>query len=124
MSQIKGREEAARAVEERAGAGAKADGTSKRSYGKVHAVPVRDVVASSGCLVETLYRGLEIVAAATGLVVGLPLMLIAAVLIRLESPGPALFLHKRPARSIMVRGRDLEGRTDLAPPRGGYESDV
>jgi lipopolysaccharide/colanic/teichoic acid biosynthesis glycosyltransferase len=50
-------------------------------------------------------------------------MLVEALLIRLDSPGPALFWHLRPGRSIMVRGRDLEGRDDLQPPPGGYEPD-
>ena len=44
-------------------------------------------------------------------------------LIRLDSPGPALFFHKRPARSNIVRGQDLEGRTDLRPPPDGYQAD-
>ena len=48
-------------------------------------------------------------------------MLAIAVLIRLDSPGPVLFRHRRPARSVRVRGRDLEGRADLCPPPGGYD---
>src|SRR5271165_798963 len=93
-------------------------------YGRVHAVPVCDNVANSGPLAEALYRGFEIAVALVGLIVTMPLMLIAAVLIRCDSPGPVLFLHRRPARSTVVRGRDLEGRTDLKPPQGGYEPDA
>ena len=115
---------AARAIERRPAAGAEADGGRKPHYGKVHAVPARDVVASSGWLAEALYRGFEIIVALVGLTAGLPVMLVAAVLIRCDSPGPALFFHKRPARSIKVRGRDLEGRTDLLPPPGGYEPET
>jgi lipopolysaccharide/colanic/teichoic acid biosynthesis glycosyltransferase len=103
---------------------AAAEGGAKPYHGKVHAVPVRDVVASSGWLAEALYRGFEIVVAIIGLAVGLPFVLIAAAVIRCDSRGQALFFHKRPARSIMVRGRNLAGRTDLLPPPDGYEPDA
>jgi len=111
-------------VEQRQAAGVQAEGESKPHYGKMHAVPARDVVASSGWLPETLYRGFEIVVALIGLAAGLPFILIAAVLIRCDSSGRALFFHKRPARSIMMRGSDLIGRTDLWPPPDGYEPDT
>lgn len=89
-------------------------------YGKAHAVPMGDIVGSSGWLAETLYRAVEIIIALIGLIVGLPVILIQAALIRWDSPGPVLFFQKRLARSAAVRGRDLEGRTDLRPPPGGY----
>jgi exopolysaccharide production protein ExoY len=92
-------------------------------YGKVHAVLAADVVASSGWLAEGGYRALEIMIAVAGLTLGMPLMLLAATLIWLDSPGPVLFFHRRPARSVVLRGRELEGRTDLRPPPGGYRPD-
>ncbi len=98
--------------------------TDLSPFGQVHAVPVRDIVGSSGWLAETLYRGLEILVASIGLIVGLPIMLIEAALIRWDSPGPALFFHERPGRSVMRRGRDLVGRADLRPPPGGFEPDT
>ena len=91
--------------------------------GKVLAVPVRDVVAASGALAEAAFRCIEILIAMGGLILGLPLMILVAMMIRLDSPGPALFFHKRPGRSIKMRGRDLQARTDLRPPPGGYEPD-
>jgi lipopolysaccharide/colanic/teichoic acid biosynthesis glycosyltransferase len=118
----------ASAVEEIALLGAPIDAAkvspSSSVYGKVHAVPVFDIVAKSGGLAEAIYRGVEIVFALVGLVVAMPLMLIAAILVRCDSRGPALFLHRRPARSAILYGRDLEGRTDLRSPPGGYEADV
>lgn len=103
------------------GAGAAQD----TSYsGKVHAVPVREVVACSGRLAEAAYRVFEIAVALVALLAGLPVMLVEAVLIRCDSPGPALFFHRRPARSVKVRGRDLAGRGDLYPPPGGFKADV
>jgi lipopolysaccharide/colanic/teichoic acid biosynthesis glycosyltransferase len=95
-----------------------------RSLGRLHAVPVRDVVSSSHWLVEAAYRGFEILAAMFGLVATFPLLLIMAALVRCDSPGPVFFLHKRPGRSRIMRGRDLKGRTDLLPPPGGFEADT
>ena len=51
-------------------------------------------------------------------------MAVGAALVRWDSPGPALFLHRRPGRSRLVRGRDLVRRADLRPPPGGYEPDA
>jgi lipopolysaccharide/colanic/teichoic acid biosynthesis glycosyltransferase len=68
-----------------------------------------------------LYRCCEIAIAVIGLTLGLPVMLLEAALIRWDSPGPALFIHIRPGRSVMVRGRELAGRDDLEPPPGGYD---
>jgi lipopolysaccharide/colanic/teichoic acid biosynthesis glycosyltransferase len=93
-----------------------------RSPGRLHAIPVLDAAASHW-LAEALYRGFEILVALTGLVLGLPLMLIVAAVIRCDSPGPVLFFHRRPGRSMSVRGRDLKGRTDLYPPPDGFDAD-
>ena len=103
---------------DRAGAGRL---TSLSPVGKVPAVPVRDVVVSSGRLAEAVYRGFEILVAAIGLILAMPLMLIAAMLIRWDSLGPALFFHQRPGRSVILRGRELQQRRDLLPPPAGYE---
>ena len=94
------------------------------SVGRLHAVPVQQVVRSSGWLAESIYRCFEIAVALIGLILGLPLIFVAAALIYFDSPGPALFLHKRPGRSIKLRGRDLVDRTDLKPPPGGFERDT
>jgi lipopolysaccharide/colanic/teichoic acid biosynthesis glycosyltransferase len=104
-----------------------AQGNAERSSsysGKIYAVPVRDVVPVSGRLTEAIYRAFEILVALIGLTLLLPLMLFAAFLIRCDSPGPALFFHRRPARSTTMRGRDLVGRPDLRSPPGGYEPDT
>jgi lipopolysaccharide/colanic/teichoic acid biosynthesis glycosyltransferase len=93
-------------------------------YGRVHVVPTREIVGSSGWLAEALYRAAEVVAAAIGFLLTLPIMLIAAILVRLDSPGPILFRHRRPARSVLRYGRSLSGRADLIPPPGGFQPDV
>jgi lipopolysaccharide/colanic/teichoic acid biosynthesis glycosyltransferase len=91
--------------------------------GKLYAVPYRGAVEPSG-LVAFAYRLLEVSVATVGLLISAPVLVIAAALIRCDSPGPAFFRHKRPARSVLVRGKDLAGRTDLRPPPGGYEAET
>ncbi|MBV8888983.1 MAG: sugar transferase [Alphaproteobacteria bacterium] len=93
-------------------------------FGRPYAVPVRGAPAASGGLAEAAYRVFEILVALTVLIVGLPLILIEAALIRWDSPGPALFFHRRPARSQIAPGRDLDHRSDLRPPPGGYDPDA
>ena len=96
---------------------------SPSHYGRAYAVPVGDVASSSHRIAEAVYRAFEILIALIAMLASLPLIAIAALLIRLDSPGPALFFHKRPARSIIMRGRDLERRVDLRPPPEGYQPD-
>jgi lipopolysaccharide/colanic/teichoic acid biosynthesis glycosyltransferase len=118
-----GRAEAARQTTPTSVDEAGDESTSVLPPDKVHAVPVRDVVTASSYLMEAAYRGVEIVAATIGLILGLPLMLIVAMLIRWDSPGPVLFFHRRPGLSNRMRGSELQGRTDLCPPPEGYQAD-
>lgn len=92
--------------------------------GRINVIPVPGAKAGANRLSEIAYRPFEIVAALAGLIVGLPFMVAVAVLVRLNSPGPVFFLHKRPARSARQRGRDLAGRSDLIPPPGGYDPEA
>lgn len=98
-------------------------GAERAPFGKLHAAPVPafDFVGSSNRAAEAIYRIFEILVAAIGLALLLPIMLLQAVLIRLDSPGPALFFHTRPGRAVKLRGAELEGRRDLQPPPGGYQ---
>lgn len=98
------------------------DRTSLR--GRVYAIAAGDAPVHPVTGVDMAYRCLEVVLAAAGLLLGLPLMLALAVMVRLDSPGPALFIQRRVARSRRVLGRDLEGREDLCPPPGGYDPDA
>ena len=93
-------------------------------FERLHVIPADQFASSPQSVSRALYRVFEIVVALIGLVVGLPLILIASVVVRLNSPGPALFRHKRPARSICMRGRDLVSRPDLIPPPGGYRPEA
>ena len=70
-----------------------------------------------------LYRALEITASFIALVVFLPVMLIEAAIIKMDSPGPALFFQMRCGRSRIMRGSELEGRTDIISETGRFEPD-
>ena len=94
------------------------------NIGKPFAIPFCERPSGSGRISETLYCAFEILIAGIGLVLTLPLIAIGAMLVRFDSPGPAFFFHCRPARSTLVRGRDVIHRTDLRPPVGGYQPDA
>ena len=99
-----------------------------------HAIPVEEpaprplialeVVRKPGGdarVVELLYRAFEVGCAWVALVLTAPLMLAIAILIKLDSPGPALFFHTRIGRSRIMRGSQLVGRTDIAPASGAFD---
>jgi lipopolysaccharide/colanic/teichoic acid biosynthesis glycosyltransferase len=93
-------------------------------FGRLHIIPADQRGSSPQSISRAVYRVFEIVLALIGLIVGLPLILITAVMVRVDSPGAALFRHKRPARSVCMRGRDLMGRPDFIPPPGDYRPDA
>src|SRR6476660_2974275 len=70
---------------------------------RAHAVPVKALrwgrVASGATAVQSrTKRIIDVVGAALGLVLFLPLMMLIAVLVRVTSPGPALFRQLRQGR--------------------------
>ena len=70
-----------------------------------------------------LYRAFEFAASFAGLVLLLPLILLQVLIIRIDSPGPALFFQTRCGRSKIVPGRELLGRTDIVSATGNFEAD-
>jgi len=90
---------------------------------KPHAIPYEDPqLTVKERLLDGVHRGAEIILALAGLVVTAPIMAVTALLIRRDSPGPALFRMERAARSKLVRGRHLSTE-DYTPPQGGFEPD-
>src|SRR4051794_41884792 len=89
--------------------------------GRSYAVPVREPGSGSRPAAEALYRGFELVAAALLLLAALPVMAVGAALVRWGSPGPALFLHRRPGRPRLGGGPGPGGGCGLRPPPGGDE---
>jgi lipopolysaccharide/colanic/teichoic acid biosynthesis glycosyltransferase len=71
---------------------------------------------ASPWLLEQAYRVFEVVFAAIALVASSPVILAEAILVRLDSPGPVFFQHRRTARSTIMSGRELLNRPDLRPP--------
>jgi Undecaprenyl-phosphate galactose phosphotransferase WbaP len=74
---------------------------ASRSFGRLSGIEIRN-----GLLMATLQglkRAFDIMVAVTGLVLGLPLLLLIALLIKLTSKGPIFYSHKRIGR----RGRQF-----------------
>ena len=103
---------------------AQAPVTSAARPRQIYAVPVRPDIAGPGKVADGLYRGCEILLAATALLCTLPIMLVVAVIVRLDSPGPVLFRHRRPAKSTVVRGATLADRPDVRPSPGDVAPDA
>jgi lipopolysaccharide/colanic/teichoic acid biosynthesis glycosyltransferase len=91
---------------------------------RVHAVPVPpELTQGKRTLGRILYRGAECVFTLVVLLLASPILLLQALLIKLDSPGPALFWQRRVGQSSIRRGRQLVNRQDLIPPAGGFEPD-
>ena len=105
-------------------AGGLAPGATPPRFGSAHVIPADQIGLPSRSVSRAVYRAFETIVAFLALLVVSPLVLIAALVIRLDSQGAALFRHTRPARSVRMRGRDLVGRPDLIPPTGGYRPDA
>lgn len=74
-------------------------------------------------ILHWIYRVLEFITSFIALIVFLPVMLIVAIIIKLDTPGPALFVQWRCGRSRVMRGSELLGRTDLVSATGRFEPD-
>ncbi len=74
-------------------------------------------------LAAGIYRAFELTVSLLGLVLSLPLILLQFVIIKLDTPGPALFFQTRYGRSKIVRGANLAGRTDIVSATGRFEPD-
>jgi len=96
---------------------------SSVSDSAMYAVPVDRVPPRGHWLVEALYRVFEIAITLVALVLSLPIMLIEGLLIRMDSPGPALFRQSRTAKSLIVKGRELGHFPEVRVPGEGFEED-
>jgi lipopolysaccharide/colanic/teichoic acid biosynthesis glycosyltransferase len=74
-------------------------------------------------IVRWAYRSFEFVASLVALIVFFPVMVIEAIIIKLDSPGPALFVQWRCGRSNVMRGSELVGRTDIVSATGRFSPD-
>jgi lipopolysaccharide/colanic/teichoic acid biosynthesis glycosyltransferase len=91
---------------------------------KPYAIPVADLQPPTRTVAQLLYRVFEFFVATVGLLLSLPIMLVVALIVWRDAPGPILFIQKRMARSRIMPGRELIGRTDIRPPEGEFEPDT
>lgn len=100
--------------------------SGERQPGRVWAVPLALVPPSAEPAWQRIaYRGAEIIAAALALLLLLPLMLLEAAWIRLDSPGPVLFRQRRVARSRVLPAAAVRQHPglQLAEPAPGQAGD-
>ncbi len=94
-----------------------------RARHKLIAIEVGPSAPRDHPLAAGAYRAFELTVSLLALVLSLPLILLQFVIIRLDTPGPALFFQTRYGRSKIMRGADLAGRTDIVSATGQFEPD-
>lgn len=69
-------------------------------------------------IAEAVYRVFEILAGFIALIVSSPIIAIIALIVKLDSPGPAIFVQERLCKSILKTGRELinDGRFSVEDP--------
>lgn len=85
---------------------------------KVFAIPLENQAntAYSMTITRALYRLFEISFSLVCLLLSVPLMLIEAIIIKLDSDGPVLFFQDRVGRSRIIKGSELLTRNDVKFP--------
>jgi lipopolysaccharide/colanic/teichoic acid biosynthesis glycosyltransferase len=99
------------------------DSTQLMGY-PMHAIAVPEDLPQGLTLLRVAYRAIECGVAFAALCLAAPILVLEAILIKLDSPGPALFWQRRVGQSSIRRGRDISDRPDLIPPDGGFQSDA
>jgi lipopolysaccharide/colanic/teichoic acid biosynthesis glycosyltransferase len=89
---------------------------------RVYAIPYTELEAKEPVL-RVCYRVFEVLLSLTALIILSPIMLIEAIIIRLDTPGNVLFFQNRMTRATPVPGRELKGRKDLKSATGEFEDD-
>jgi lipopolysaccharide/colanic/teichoic acid biosynthesis glycosyltransferase len=90
----------------------------------MHAIPLPADLWRGHTFLRAIYRATECSVALVMLVLAAPILLLEAILIKLDSPGPALFWQRRVGQSAVRRGRDITNREDLIPPDGGFRPEA
>ena len=91
---------------------------------RARVIPVPADLWRGHTVLRVIYRAAECAAAGVALLLASPIIALEAILIRLDSPGPALFWQRRMGQSVARRGQDLAHRDDLIPPEGGFKPDA
>lgn len=96
---------------------------SKEWDDRTYAIPVRDRDKTAPFLGPFLYRIFEFFTALTALIISLPIMAIEAIVIRMNSPGPALFFQTRVGRSIPVKSSEVKANSGLKVEEKDFSPD-
>ncbi len=94
---------------------------------KIFCIPAEEGYGSSLSRSEIarriIYRACEVIVSAIAIILSLPIMLVVALIIKLDSPGPALFFQRRLSRSRKVRGRKIfnDPRYEIVDPNFSFE---
>lgn len=95
---------------------------AENTLGAVSVVQTHASSAEDPALVRLIRRTLDIVISAAILIVTAPLMLLLAIVIRLDSPGPALFWQTRMGKNERS-GRDRRCKCQQAPVHDARRTD-
>lgn len=95
-----------------------AEATELNGYKKIFCLPASEGYGLSLSYLEIIerivYRLVEMAVSITALIVSMPLMLIIALIIKLDSPGPVLFFQRRLGCSKLVSGKTLLKKRKLS----------
>jgi len=95
---------------------------TKAEQKKLFCIPAEEGYGSSLSHAEVvrriIYRSCEVFVSAIAIMFSIPIMLVVALIIKLDSPGPALFFQRRLAKSRKVRGRKIlkDPRYEISDP--------
>lgn len=95
---------------------------------QVYAIEVKPGDTSSHrsfplAIADAIYRVCEIIVSLLALILTLPIMILEAIIIRIDSPGSVLFFHERAGMSVPTPGKELTFRNDLKCADGQFDSD-
>jgi lipopolysaccharide/colanic/teichoic acid biosynthesis glycosyltransferase len=83
--------------------------------------PTSDLAAARARVMPVIRRGLDLVLSLTALLVLSPLIVLAAIAVRLDSPGPVVFRQRRLGRDMrpftVLKFRTMRADADSAPHR-------
>lgn len=104
----------------------KARGLNKRTVAdnprrRIYAIPVDRVPRKVSPLAEFLYTVCERIVALMFLIATSPIMVVEWAIIRLDSPGPALFRQQRVTRSRIAKGFSLRDQDHLQSVGGFFD---
>ena len=94
--------------------------------GKVYCIAATEGYGSlspAQTVARICYRFVEVFVSLIALIISLPVMVVIAVIIKLDSPGPALFFQRRVARSKAMKAKDFMHNTryEIVDPAFSYK---